>query len=175
MATYLSLPVFQTLIELVDKEAESENEVKSLANGMLSYYFPVIKSWIIVPQPMQNDSSADSLVLRVHQRCPTTHNAIHYAVALTKKKSGDSDTAADQIQVALRQSTTESGRCWAIVFHGPEILFYEYHANLPENHQLCPTGPPSQSQKNKFHLQTDSLAIHEMFMHMREQKTPHPR
>ncbi|PYH92439.1 hypothetical protein BO71DRAFT_451392 [Aspergillus ellipticus CBS 707.79] len=49
------------------------------------------------------------------------------------------------------------------------------HTDLPENHRLIPTGPPSQRRRNKFHVRNDSLAIDEMLVHMLQHETPNPR
>lgn len=175
MAAYLSLPAFQELIEFVENDSMYEDSVKALANSMLSYYFPVVNGWIIAPEQNRNNSFADFIVLRVQRRYPGDRSVVDHTVAEAKKKADDLGAAMDQLENALEQSNTEFGRCWAILFHGLNFLFYEYHEYLPENHRLIPTGPPSQPRRNKFHVRTDSLAIDEMLMHMLQNNTPNPR
>lgn len=175
MAAYLSLPAFQELIEFVENDSVYEDSVKALANSMLSYYFPLVNGWIIAPEQNRNNSFADFIVLRVQRRFPGDRSVIDHTVAEAKKKTDDVAAAMDQLEYALEQSNTEFGRCWAVLFHGLDILFYEYHEHLPENHRLVPTGPPSQPRRNKFHVRGDSRAVDEMLMHMLQHETPSPR
>lgn len=142
---------------------------------MLSYYFPLVNGWIVAPEPNRNNTFADFIVLRVQRRYPGDRSVVDHTVAEAKKKEDDLGAAMDQLENAPEQSNTEFGRCWAIMFHGLDLLFYEYHEYLTENNRLLPTGPPSQPRRNKFHVRTDSLAIDEMLMHMLHHETPNPR
>ncbi|PLN86007.1 hypothetical protein BDW42DRAFT_121762 [Aspergillus taichungensis] len=175
MATYLSLPAFQELIEFVERDSVYEDSVKALAVSMLSYHFPIVNGWIIAPEQNRNDRFADFIVLRVQRRFPGDRSVIDHTVAEAKKGSDNLDAAMEQIENALEHANTEFGRCWAIVFHGLDILFYEYHKYLPANSRLIPTGPPSQPHTNRFHVRTDSLSVQEMLTHMLQHETPNPR
>lgn len=172
MAAYLSLPAFQEVIEFVENDSVYEDSVKTLANSMLSYYFPIVNGWIIAPEQNRNDSFADFIVLRVQRRYPGDRSVVDHTVAEAKKNKDDLSAAMDQLENALEQSNTEFGRCWAMIFHGLNLLFYEYHQYLPENHRLIPMGPPSQPGRNKLHVRTESLAINEMLLHMLQHETP---
>ena len=175
MAAYLSLPAFQELIEFVENDSMYEDSVKALANAMLTYYFPIVNGWIVAPEQNRNNTFTDFIVLRVQRRYAGDRSVVDHTVAEAKKTTDDIGAAMDQLENALEQSNTEFGRCWAIIFHGLNILFYEYHEYLPENERVIPTGPPSQSRKTEFHVRTDSLAIDEMLTHMLHHETPSAR
>lgn len=84
MATYLSLPAFQELIEFVENDSVYEDSVKALANSMLTYYFPIANGWIVAPEQNRNDSFADFMVLRVQRRYPGDRSAFDHTVAEAK-------------------------------------------------------------------------------------------
>ncbi|PKY03714.1 hypothetical protein P168DRAFT_167841 [Aspergillus campestris IBT 28561] len=125
MAAYLSLPAFQELIEFVGSDSAYENSVKALASSMLSYYFPIANGWIIAPKQNRNNHLADFIVLRVQRSFPGSRNVIDHTVAEAKKEVDDIDGAMKQLEDALEHTNTEFGRCWGILFHGLDVLFFE--------------------------------------------------
>ncbi|KAJ5155447.1 hypothetical protein N7492_008250 [Penicillium capsulatum] len=155
MTAYVSLEAFQALIRNLEDDSSHKNLVNALANAILSYHF------------LLSNSFASTAATRIQ--------LIHYVVVEAKRKDDDLGTAVEQLVIDLEQAETESGRRWRIIFDGLDVLFYEYHANLPAGHRLIPAGPPSQPSRSVFHMRDDSLAVDEMMDHMRQRETPGPR
>ncbi|PLB54978.1 hypothetical protein P170DRAFT_505611 [Aspergillus steynii IBT 23096] len=175
MIIYSSLPLFDVLLERAETDTPDGNWTKGLAMTMLQHYFPVADNWRTVYELNSNHRTADFRILRLQRFRLDDRKMVNHTVALAKKDGGDLDAALKQLEDALERTNIESGRCWAMLFHGLDFLAYEYYEDLPENQRLIPTGPPSQPCRSRFDMRTDGLAVEEMLMHMRQHEAPSPR
>ena len=78
------------------------------------------------------------------------------------------------MEAVLEKCNTVVGRCWAVVVHGLELGFYEYHENLPVKGRLVLWDMAAQLTRNAFHVRNDSLVMDGMLRYMTQQ-TPDPR
>lgn len=170
MAAYLSLPIIQELVDLVERDPAQGNWVKALASSLLNHYFPPVNGWTVATGHTRNISNrpADSIILRIQRLLPGERKlADHIMVEAKTNSTDDLDADLGQLENAIKQSHTQS--CWVVLFHGLDVLFYEYHGHLPETQRLIPTGRASKTLRNRFHVRRDSFAIEEMLMQLQLQ------
>ncbi|KAJ5921379.1 hypothetical protein N7466_009705 [Penicillium verhagenii] len=175
MAHYFSLPVLAEVIKEVETGSmhSFDNSARALANAVLNHYFPATEGWIVAPGP-RNSTAPDLLVLRTKQPSQTHRFMIDHTVAGVSKKMTDFDIALNQLEGALEVSTIEYGRCWAVLFHGADVLFYKYQQYLPKGQRMVPAGPPSQPKKHIFQVGSDGVQIHQMLTWMSRHDIPSP-
>ncbi|KAK1144003.1 hypothetical protein N8T08_005912 [Aspergillus melleus] len=177
MAAYLSLAAIQVVIDSVDSDPTPGNGVKALSNTLLHLYFLVTDGWIIAPQR----HGLDSIILRIHhyqRRYPDDLAPIHHTVTLAGPATGDNTKASlRQLEEALDVSNPDpvSGRCWAVLFRGLELRFFEYHRSLPVGERLVSWALESQSLGDSFHVRNDSVVVEEMLQYMTQHSIPDPR
>lgn len=138
MAIYLSLPILDELVRLVENNSTYERRVKAMASGILNYYFPAANGWTVAPEQNWNDKYADFIILRIQRRFREDRGVINHIVAEAKRTSDVLQASLEQLETAVEHTNTEFGRCWAIMIHGFTFKFYEYHRNLPEHARLLP-------------------------------------
>ncbi|KAI9042009.1 uncharacterized protein KD926_006346 [Aspergillus affinis] len=174
MAAYLSLDAFQELIDSIVSNPASANPNKALANSLLNFHFPITNGYIIVPE----HHSPESIILRVqrHQCHSGDRIVIHHTVAKTGQATDDTNASLKQLERALDLSNPDSGRCWALLLHGLELRFYEYHRSLPVDERLVPWGLlASQPPRDSYHARSDNVIIEGMLQYMAKHSTPDPR
>ncbi|OKL56176.1 hypothetical protein UA08_08564 [Talaromyces atroroseus] len=111
MATYITLPILNESIRLVEDDPASGNSVKAMASGILNYYFPTTDGGF------------------------TDHTVVQ---ASSTGVSALPDSSLDRLQDALENANTEFERRWALIIHGPIFYFYKYHPSLPVHSRLVP-------------------------------------
>jgi hypothetical protein len=148
--------------------------MKTLANSILSFYFPIFNGWLMTPGQSRSNRPAESIFLRLQRRSAGDRGISDHVVAEVKRKADSVEVVIQQLENTLAYSETESGRYWVIIFDGLHILFYEYHGSHPRNHRLVPIGPPSQPGRNEFHVRTDSLVVDEMFGYLLQRESLSP-
>lgn len=176
MTLYSSLPILEELICRVEDDTDHHgNWIKAIADGILAYHFTAVNGFVTVaPAQPQNEDYADFIIRRIQRHSLGDRGLVDHAVAGATKK-GSSDASLHQLEKALGQSNTESGRCWALMIHGTRFSFYEYHLSLPPNHRLIPWGPSSQPARNSFHVRHDAAIIDLMLQRMAQDKAPPAR
>lgn len=125
MAVYLSLPILDEVVRLVENDSICKDSLESIVT--------------IVEATRTGDSLQSSL---------------------------------EQLEDTLNHANTELGRCWAIIIHGVNFKFYEYHRNPSAQTCLVPWGPPGQQHQNSFHVRDGSAEIDWMLRHMAQNSTP---
>ncbi|KAH8426083.1 uncharacterized protein LDX57_003824 [Aspergillus melleus] len=176
MAAYISLAAVQVILDSVVSDPIPGNEVKALSNTLLHLYFLVTDGWIITPER----HGLDSVILRIRhyqRRYPDDLTPIHHTVALAGPTTGDNTKASlKQLEQALDLSNPDpdSGRCWALLFRGLELRFYEYHRSRPVGERLAPWALKSQSLGDSYHVRNDSVVVEEMLQHMTQHSMPDP-
>lgn len=176
MAVYLSLPILDELVRFVEDDSTYEDSVKAMASGILNYYFPAANGYTVAPEQNRDHNYADFIILRIQRRFPGDRGVIDHTFVEAKRASDGLQASLEQLENALEHANTQFGRCWAIMSHGINFKFYEYHRNLPEHTRLIPWGPPNQRQpRNSFHARNDSVEVDWMLRHMAQNDTPPAR
>ncbi|KAJ5933904.1 hypothetical protein N7454_006233 [Penicillium verhagenii] len=172
---YFTLPVLAEVIKEVEAGSvhSFDNSARALANALLNHYFPTTEGWIVAPGP-RNTTAPDLLVFRTKQPSQTHRFMIDHTVAGVSKKMTKFDIALEQLERSLEVSTIEYGRCWAILFHGSDMLFYKYQQYLPKGQRMVPAGPPLQPKRHLFQVGINGVQIHQMLIWMSRHDIPSP-
>ncbi|EEH11157.1 predicted protein [Histoplasma capsulatum G186AR] len=175
MANYLSLPILHELVQFAEEDALYEDSIKAMASGILNYYFPATNGFTVAPEQNRQGNIADFIILRIQRRFPGDRGVVDHTVAEAKRDTDSITAALEQLENALEQANTEFGRCWAMLIHGCNFQFFEYHIHLPAGERLIPWGPPNQPSQNLFHCRNESVTIDWMLRHMGQNNTPPAR
>ncbi|OAX79336.1 hypothetical protein ACJ72_06343 [Emergomyces africanus] len=175
MANYLSLPILDELVRFVEEDALHEDSIKAMVSGILNYYFPAINGFTVISKKNRPRNITDFIILQIQQLFPGDCSVVDHTVAEAKKDTDSITAALEQFENALEQANTEFGRCWAMLIHGCNFHFFEYHIHLPVGERLIPWVPPNRSSQNLFHGRNDSITIDWMLRHMGQNNTPPAR
>ncbi|KAJ5146497.1 uncharacterized protein N7515_001061 [Penicillium bovifimosum] len=173
MEVYHSQPIVDAVIRFVENDPTSENTVKAMASGILNYSFLPADGYVVTSANRNNNFGF--IILRLQGGVPGDRSIIHHTFAKAKPASDDPQASLGELEKALEHANTQFGRCWAIMIHGINFKFYEYHRNLPEHARLIPWSPPDEPQRNSFHARNDSVEIDSMLRHMAQNDTPPAR
>ncbi|KAI9036250.1 uncharacterized protein KD926_002159 [Aspergillus affinis] len=143
MALYLSVPILDAMIKSVELEPIDSSAVKALSFGLLIYYFRPANGYLVAPVKFQINQSTDNMALRVQRLAPQSRIIIDHTVAGAKCEGGYLLETLEQFENTFGHAKTEFGRCWAVLFHGSILHFYEYHRDIP-GARLVPRAPLNQ-------------------------------
>lgn len=163
------------LVRFVENDSHYEDSVKAMAAGILNHYFTTANGFVVAPEQYRNNNIPDFTILRIQRRFQGDQGVVDHTLAEAKRSRDSLQACLEQLENALEQAITEFGRCWAIMIHGPELMFYGYHRNRPEHIRLIPWGPAHQPQQNTFHARHDAMTIEMMLQHMVQNATPPAR
>ncbi|KFY05061.1 hypothetical protein O988_00292 [Pseudogymnoascus sp. VKM F-3808] len=167
MAAYLTIPILEELVRVAEDDPTDE-AVKAMASGILSYYFPPANGYLVVLEHIQNNLCEDIIIFRIKRRFPSDKTTFDHTFSEVRRLV-DATQSLDQLENALDQSSAEFGRCWAMIIQEVTFKFYEYHTSLPAGSRLVPWGPPNQEPlRNSFHIRNDSVIVDWMLRHMVE-------
>ncbi|KGO77092.1 hypothetical protein PITC_024480 [Penicillium italicum] len=168
--------ILSELVQFVENDSTREDSVKAMASGILNNYFPVANGYTVASKQNRNNNLADFIILRIQRRFPGDRVIVDHIFVEAKRASEKLQASLEQLENALEHANTQFGRCWAIIIHGTDFKFYEYHQNRTEHARLLPWGPPNQSQlQNSFHARNDSVEVEWMLRHMAQNDTPPAR
>lgn len=180
MAVYLTIPILDELVRVVEDNPTNE-AVKAMASGILSYYFPPANGYLVVLEHIQNNFCEDMTIFRIKRRFSSDKTTFDHTFSEVRRladptKADPTQQSLGQLESALEQSNAKFGRCWAMIIQKTTFEFYEYHTSLPASSRLVPWSPPDQGQlRNSFHIRNDSVIIDWMLRHMVEFNSPQAR
>lgn len=169
MAVYLSLPILDEAVRLVEADSTNESSVNAMANGIFNYYFSAVNNYMVAPKKDLQNSHADFVILHIKPVFPGCRGVNEHTIAKAKGSMESLKSILDQLDNALEHANTPFQTSWAIVIHGALFNFYEYHRGMSEQERLLPFEPPAGSQhesRDSFHARNDSVEIDWMLRHM---------
>ncbi|KAJ5713619.1 uncharacterized protein N7483_010800 [Penicillium malachiteum] len=91
-----------------------------------------------------------------------------HVVVNATRAANDLATGLEQLERDLEVETNNlmPSRLWAILFHGLELRFYEYHRDLPAGHRLIPMSPPSEPGQHTLKMRDDEEEIQGMMTYL---------
>ncbi|KAE8307812.1 hypothetical protein BDV41DRAFT_31770 [Aspergillus transmontanensis] len=172
MAVYLSVPIINELVRLVDIST-SEDSVHAMGSAILNYYFPVANGYAVIPGEHRGDKNITEFnIIRIERRFPGDRSVVEHTTVKATQSADWLISSPEQLEGALWSTLRECGRCWVIIILGPTFRFYEYHLHRPTNKRVIPWGPPNQQQQNSFHVRHDCITIDWMLRHMAQNDAP---
>ncbi|RDL41228.1 Uncharacterized protein BP5553_01207 [Venustampulla echinocandica] len=170
--SYISIPILDELVAFVENGSVYEDAVKSMGSGILNYYFPAINGYSVGPEQNRNNFYPDSIIFRIQRRWAGDRGLVDHTLAEATKAADALEPSLAQLTTALENAITEHGRCWAVLFHGCEIRFYEYHDNLPLKHRLVQWAEAGDPAETVYHVRNNSGTIDRMLCHMGQTAEP---
>ncbi|PIG80342.1 hypothetical protein AARAC_004771 [Aspergillus arachidicola] len=141
MAVYLSIPIINELVRLVDISTD-EDSVQVLGSAILNYYFPVTNGYAVTPGQHRGDKNiAEFNIIRIERRFPGDRSVVEHTTVKATQSADWLISSLEQLEGALWSTLPECGRCWVIIILGPTFRFYEYHLHRPKNKRVIPWGP----------------------------------
>ncbi|ODM17479.1 hypothetical protein SI65_07154 [Aspergillus cristatus] len=168
MATYLSFPILDILVQSVEDSPSSADAVKAVASGILAHYFPASNGFAVTPvsQP-QPQPNRDTLTLRIQRHrhvpgypapSPDRQGLVDHIVTVAKANCDAETNEVEDLWLTMKDlehtldhANTESGRCWGLMVYATTFTFYEYHRDLPEDRRLVCRG--------SYHVRCDDSEI----------------
>ncbi|TAQ89976.1 hypothetical protein B7494_g1724 [Chlorociboria aeruginascens] len=117
----------------------------------------------------RNDNYPDFIILRIQRRWAGDRSLVDHTLEEGSRFSGG---LLEQLTNALEHANTEHGRCWALLFHGSGIGFYEYHHTLPANRRLVQWAEAGDPASTVYHVRNNAGAIDRMLRHMAQTAVP---
>jgi len=168
---YISIPILDELVKFAENDSVYEDAVKAMGSGILNYYFQAINGFSVAPEQNRDDnyptsSSSESSI--VGQEI----EALWIILLQKRRRQLSLGASLEQLTNALEYANTEHGRCWALLFHGSGIRFYEYHHNLPEDQRLVQWAEAGDPARTVYHVRNNAGAIDRMLRHMAQTAVP---
>lgn len=102
MTNYLSIPIIDEFVKLIQETPNNEDHVKALLSGMLNHYFPLTSGYCIVPRTNRDDSYPNFTVSRLQSRFPGERGVIDHVLVKVKRPSGYPGTLDRPTHISTR-------------------------------------------------------------------------
>ncbi|GKZ23246.1 hypothetical protein AbraIFM66951_001251 [Aspergillus brasiliensis] len=152
MADYLTVPILEELIRRVEEDPRTNDAVKAMTSGILTYYFTIDNGFIVSPKSTESLSTGfEHIIRRIQSDSLAERKIVDHAVV--RLEVDDSlQGCVGRLQHSIQNLNTGGKSCWAILVCAQLFYFYEYCGMGLQNECLVPWAPPGQvEEQDGFH------------------------